>query len=202
VLLAACAPVQTQQIPAAESKAEVGTKEVQEMPKQGISAEVKEMIVRHESRISSIYYKYRGPETGSNFHEFYIRDGKIRYKPYRELKSLDQPDSFDSIFIDKAAGTAKSYCTEPYCAYKGKKADLNYGEAYISTIFDWIDVKEGSKVGEEVIDDRSTWKVQTDRGILWIDAFYGIPLKAESSGKTYRFEQISVNSVKDSDVVP
>lgn len=201
--LASCAPVQnpeTQINPAAQPKAD--TKAVQEKPAQGISAEVKELIAKHESRVSNIYYKYRGPETGSNFHEFYVKGDKVKYRPYRELKSLDQPDSFDSIFIDKAAKTAQSYCTESYCAYKGKKADLKYDEAYIPTIFDWIDVNDAKKVGEEVVDDRATWKVQTDKGILWIDTFYGIPLKADAGGKIYRFEQISANSVQDSDVAP
>ncbi len=56
-------------------------------------------------------------------------------------------------------------------------------------------------MGEEVIDDRSTWKLETNKGTLWVDAFYGIPLKVESGGKVYRFQQISVNSVQDSDVM-
>lgn len=201
--LASCAPAQNPETPinpTAQPKAD--TKTAQEKPVQSISAEVKELIAKHESRVSNVYYKYRGPETGSNFHEFYIKGDKVKYRPYRELKSLDQPESFDSIFIDKAAKTAQSYCTEAYCAYKGKKADLNYDEAYIPTIFDWIDVNEAKKVGEEVVDDRATWKVQTDKGILWIDTFYGIPLKADASGKIYRFEQISANSVQDSDVTP
>jgi hypothetical protein len=200
IFFVACAPVQTQETKIVPPKVE--TKDVQEKPRQVISAEVKELIAKHESKISSIYYKYRGPETVSNFHEFYIKGDKIRYGPHRELKSLDQTGSYDSIFIDKTARTAQSYCTEAYCAYKGKKADLNYDGAYINTIFDWIDVKSANKVGEEVIDDRTTWKVQTDKGILWIDMFYGIPLKVDASGKIYKFEQISVNSVQDSDVMP
>ena len=63
-------------------------------------------------------------------------------------------------------------------------------------------ILEEAGVGEEVIDDRSTWKIDTNKGTLWIDSFYGIPLKVESSGKTYRFQQIAVNSVEDADVIP
>jgi hypothetical protein len=207
VLIISCAPAQeapkTAAAPKTESGAEAKTQTAitKEKPAE-IAAEVKDFLAKPKTKVSSIYYKYRGPETGSNFHEFYVKGSRIKYIPYRELKSLDNPESYDSVFIDKTAGTAQSYCTELYCAYKGKKADLNYGGAYIKTIFDWIDIESADKVGEEVIDDRSTWKVQTDKGILWIDTFYGIPLKAESGGKTYKFEQISVNSVKDSDVAP
>ena len=143
---------------------------------------------KSKTRVKSIYYHYRGPETGSNFHEFYVKGNKIKYKPYLEIKSLDRPDSYDAIFIDKTAGTAQSYCTAAYCAYKGKKSDLRYASAYLRTVFDWIDgLTKANKVGEEVIDSRSTWKIDTDKGILWVDTFYGIPLRVESDGRTYKF---------------
>ena len=201
----ACEPVREVSKPITEPETKVDVKQPVEKaiePKQEIATEVKELLDKHKTRVKSIYYKYRGPETGSNFHEFYIKGNKIKYKPYLEIKSLDKPDSYDTIFIDKTAKTAQSYCIAAYCAYKGKKSDLNYGEAYISTMFDWIDVTEAKKVGEEVISNRNTWKIDTGKGILWIDAFYGIPLKVESSGKTYKFEQVSVNSVQDADVMP
>lgn len=203
-LFAGCTTLQeVSKIPETQEKIQPSTEsKIEEMPKQEISAGVKDLLERHKTRVKSIYYKYRGPETGTNFHEFYVKGDKIKYKPYLELKSLDREDSYDTIFIDKTAQTAESYCMAAYCAYKGKKADLEYGDAYISTIFDWISVASAKKVGEEVIDDRNTWKLETGKGILWVDTFYGIPLKAESNGKTYKFEQISVNSVQDSDVAP
>ncbi|MBI2124444.1 hypothetical protein HYT92_01505 [Candidatus Pacearchaeota archaeon] len=170
--------------------------------KQNVPAEIMELFEKSKARVSSVYYKYRGPETGSNFHEFYIKGNKIKYKPHLEIKTLDRPDSYDSIFIDKTARTAASYCEAVYCAYKGKKEDLNYGKAYIMTIFDWAEVERAAKVGEEVIDSRSTWKLETNLGTLWVDTFYGIPLKVESNGKIYRFEQLAPNGVQDSDVVP
>ena len=203
-IFAACTTLQeVSKIPEAQEKIQPSREpQIKEMPKKEISVDVRDLLERHKTRVKSIYYKYRGPETGTNFHEFYVKGGKIKYKPYLELKSLDREDSYDTIFIDKTSKTAQSYCVAAYCAYKGKKADLNYGSAYIATVFDWISVASAKKVGEEFIDDRSTWKLETDSGILWVDTFYGIPLKAESNGKTYKFEQISVNSVQDSDVAP
>ena len=202
MMMAACTQVQkeaaTSPVPSEERPQATAQKQV----KQEIRAEIKELLSKSKTKVSSIYYKYRGPETKADFHEFYVKGDKIKYKPYREIKSLDQPGSFDSIFIDKTAKTAQSYCTADYCSIKGKKADLNYDDAYIGTVFDWIAVNEAKKIGEEVIDDRNTWKLETSNGILWVDTFYGIPLKVESDGKTYKFEQISVNSIKDSDVSP
>lgn len=208
IFILSCAPVQEapkttiapKTEPSTETKTQAET--TQTKPTAEIAADVKELLNKHKTRVSSIYYKYRGPETGSNFHDFYIKGNKIKYKPYLEFKSLDHPDSYDAIFIDQVAKTSQSYCTAAYCAYKGKKADLSYATAYISTVFDWIDVTSAKKLGEEVIDSRSTWKIETNKGILWVDAFYGIPLKIESGSKTYKFEQLAVNSVTDADVVP
>ena len=171
-------------------------------PQKQISAEIKDLLSKSKTRVSSIYYKYRGPETGTDFDEFYIKGDKIKYRPAREIQSLDQPNSFDTIFIDTTAKTAYSYCEAAYCKVHGKKADLNYDSAYIQTVFDWINVNQAEKIGEEVIESRNTWKLQTNKGVVWVDVFYGVPLKAEADGKTYRFEQIAVNSVKDTDIVP
>jgi len=172
-------------------------------PQDGISPDVIDLLAKSKTKVKSIYYKYRGPETGSNFFGFYVKGSKIKYLPWKEFKSLDQPADYDSVFIDKSAQTAQSYCEALYCAVRGKKADLKYNDSYIYTIYDWIgSITQAKKVGEEVIDDRSTWKIETNQGTFWIDTFYGIPLKIESGGKTYKFEQIAVNSVQDSDVVP
>ena len=211
--LSSCASQQSaaQSKPSPQKVLDIDTKVEQQAttpqaPKQEISPEVKELLDKSKGRAKSIYYKYKGPETttaGDNFFEFYAKGAKIKYKPALLVKSLDREDSYDSIFIDKDAKTAQSYCIAAYCAYKGKKQDLNYDSAYISTIFDWVDgLASAKKVGEEVIDDRTTWKVETSRGIMWIDTFYGVPLKIDSNGKNYRFQQISANSVADADVNP
>jgi len=198
-----CAPVQQPTTPKPGAAVNQPAAESPAQPKQGIPADVKELLDKSKTRVRGIYYKYKGPQTGDNFYDFYVKGAKIKYMPALETKTLDRADSYDTIFIDTAAKTAQSYCVAAYCAYKGKKADLNYDDAYISTIFDWVSgLTEAAKVGEEVIDDRSTWKIDTNKGTLWIDSFYGIPLKVESSGKTYRFQQIAVNSVEDADVIP
>ncbi len=175
-------------------------------PKQEISSDVKELLDKSKTKVKNIYYKYRGPETeklGNNIFDFYVKGTKVKYLPYREIKALDKPESYNSVYIDTIAKTAQTYCDDRACIYKGKKGDLNYNDAYIQTIFDWINgLTKAVKVGEEVIDDRNVWKIDTNKGTMWIDTFYGIPLKIDSSGKKYRFEQIAVNSVEDADVTP
>lgn len=173
-----------------------------EQPKPTISPEVSDLLSKHKTKVQSISYKYNGPESGDFLYDFHIKGQKIKYSPTRNIKYFEEEDSYNYIFIDKTAKTAESYCLEA-CSYPGKKSDLNYEEVYIPTIFDWLDgLANAEKAGEEVIDGRSTWKLDTNKGLLWIDTFYGIPLKAESNGRIYRFQQVSVNSVTDEDVSP
>src|SRR3989338_6583121 len=140
LLVASCSQGQKNEISQEQQKPQ----EVQEQAKPAeikiIPAEIKELLSKSKARVSNVYYHYRGPETGSNFHEFYIKGSKIKIKPYLEIKTLDKPESYDTIFIDKAAKTAASYCEAAYCTYKGKKQDMGYNDAYIPTIFDWIGV--------------------------------------------------------------
>ena len=169
---------------------------------QSIPQEVRDLLGK-SSKVENVYYKYRGPETGTNFFEFYVKGDMVKYLPARQLKALDQPDSYDSIIINKTAKTAASYCLGQTCVYKGKKGDLSYSAVYVPTIYDWFSsLKKAEKVGEEVIDDRKTWKLDTDQGFMWVDYFYGIPLKIDSNGHIYRFEQLNVKGVADSDVNP
>ena len=204
MLVSACAPAQQappNPVPEAKPFAPVGISNEKSM--QGISPDVKDLLDKPKTKVKNIYYKYRGPETGTNFFEFYVKGTKIKYLPAREIKAFDKPESYNAIYLDVTAKTAQTYCDDRTCLYKGKKGDLNYGNAYIQTMFDWLNgITSANKVGEEVIDDRSVWKVETNKGIFWIDAFYGIPLKIKSSTSEFRFEQIAANSVQDSDVNP
>ncbi len=201
LILAACTP-KPKETPASNV---VPTNEAPstQKPSQEIHADVADMISKYKTKVQSIKYNYRGPETGNNFYESYVKGNRIKYLPARALRSLDIPDSYDTILIDKIGLTAKSYCLAAYCKYPGKKADLDFDKYYILTPLDWIsDLKKAKKVGEEIIDDRNTWKIETEKGLLWVDTFFGIPLKVESNGKTYKYEQIAANIVTDSDLVP
>ena len=201
IFIASCA-VKQQQSTAAYNQDQQASP-APKVQKQGISPDVQELLDKSKTKVQNIYYLYKAPQTGDNFYEFYIRGSKIKYLPYREINALDRPESYNAIYIDKITKTAQEYCDDRACVYKGKKAELSYSGAYIFTMFDWLDsITTANKVGEEVIDDRSTWKVETDKGTFWLDTFYGIPLKiqAKSSGNIFRFQQLNVNGVQNSDV--
>jgi len=99
--VAACAPVQqvTSPVPPPVAKPEA-KKPVEEPaampPVQSISADVKG-VLGSSNKVKSIYYKYRGPQTGNNFFEFYIKGNKIKYLPAREIKSIIPGNDFSLL---------------------------------------------------------------------------------------------------------
>ena len=172
-----------------------------EIPLHKIPIDIKKLI-NNSAKLKSLEYNYKGPESGDQEFEFFVMGDKIRYVPYRRIKSLDKPESFDSIIIDRVAQSAISYCFDATCKFKGKRSDLPYDSNYILTPFDWITfIVESEKIGEQVIDSRNTLKIQTNKGIMWIDEFYGVPLQVEYNGESYRFRNIKPNAVEESEVV-
>lgn len=175
-----------------------GEKEVEED-----SNPVKELLEQGKS-VKSISYNYKGPETGNFYYEFYVKGDNVRYIPDRGIKSLDEKDSYNAIYLDKSEKTAQSYCDDRKCVYKGKREDLRYVDYNILTPFEWLDIiTSAEKVSEEVLGSRNTWKLKANNGITaWVDVYYGMPLQITQNGKKYEFTKMVFNSLKDSDVVP
>jgi len=180
-------------------------KVVEEEPEDEISVEVKELLSLADKKINSIRYKYQGPQTKSLFYEFFVKGDKIKYTINPTFKSIDvDEDSYDTIYLNGKSKTALAYCDNRKCRVKGKKAELDYDEAYIWTPLDWIsNVEYAEKTGQELIDRRNTWILETRKlGTIWVDLFFGVPLQIELSNNIYKFEKISFNDVKEEDVEP
>jgi len=169
-----------------------------------ISSEVSEVLGIADKKVKSISYKYKGPETKDFFYEFFVKENKIKYilDPTYKVIGADD-DAYDTIYLNNELKKAEGYCDNRKCIGKGKKADLVYDDVYIWTPFDWLnDIESAEKVGEELIDKRSTWKLSTNKFIIWIDTFFGVPLQVEFRDNLYHFEKIIFNQVKDEDVNP
>jgi len=177
---------------------------VVEPEEDAFSLEVKELLGLADKKVQSISYRYRGPQSGNFIYMFTVKDNKIKYTidPTFSDPQLDD-DAYDTIYLDTESKTALAYCDARNCRVKGKKTTLDYEENDIMTPIDWLDsIESAEKTGEELIDKRSTWKLETNIGTLWIDSFFGVPLQTESDGIEYKFEQMIFNGVKDDDVTP
>lgn len=169
-----------------------------------ISAEITGLLDIANKKVKSIRYKYKGPETNDFFYEFSVKDNMIKYTIDPTFKIIDAyDDAYDTIYIDQGPKTALAYCDSRKCKVKGKKSALDYDETYISTPFDWLNnIGSAEKTGEELIDQRNTWKLSTDAGTVWVDTFFGVPLQAEFKGNIHKFAKMIFNDIEDNDVMP
>jgi hypothetical protein len=175
--------------------------EVKEM-----SAEVKQLLSIADTKVESLRYSYKGPQTGDYIWDFVVKGDNIKYFPIPDYKTIDiDDDAYDTIYINKESKTVEGYCDARKCHVKGKKADLNYDDVYVWTPLDWLEnIEYAEKIGEELIGGRrSTWKLSTSNlGTVWVDSFYGVPLQAELEGNKYQFLNIVFNDVTDEEVTP
>lgn len=189
------------------TKAVEAEEEVEEAEEGGkeISPEVKELLDIADKKVQSLRYSYKGPETKNFFYNFYVKGDNIKYILYLTYKTLDiDEDAYDAVCLNKKLETAQAYCDNRKCYVRGKKADIDYNEFYIWTPLDWIDnIEFAEKLGEEMIEKRNTWKLSTSNlGIIWVDRFFGVPLKAEFEGNIYHFQKMIFNDIEDEDVIP
>jgi len=168
------------------------------------TAEVKELLSIADKKVEGISYKYRGPETNEFFYEFFVKGNNVKYiiDPTYKDPHLDD-DAYDAVYIDNQLKTALGYCDDRKCRIKGNKEVLDYDEVHILTPLDWLNsIEFAEKLGEELIGKRSTWKLSTNNFTIWVDSFFGVPLKVESNGSVYQFQMMKFNDIKDEDVTP
>ena len=177
------------------------TKEEAKPSEKEMTAEVKELLTKHE-KLKSMAYNYRGPDKPDDVYRFAIKGNKV--KLVLPGSKYLQEDEYNAIYFDTQLKTAEAYCDDNLlCKTKGKKKDLDYDKNYIETSIDWINkVTYAEKLEEILIEDRPTWKLNTTTGIISVEAYYGVPYEVKSEGKTYTFRDVVFNSVQDSEVIP
>lgn len=116
---------------------------------------------------------------------------------------IQKKNEMDTVIFDTGARTATAYCESVrFCLKTGEKGEVDYEQYYIKTPLDWIDgVTSAEKISEAVIDGRKVWQLRTPEGVdLWVDTFYGVPLRVDAEGVRYQFDNPLFNGVKDEEV--
>lgn len=134
---------------------------------------------------------------------FWIK-GSIVKREMPVITSILYNNKIDTAIFDRVKKTAMGYCeSEKYCAVRGKVGPLDYDEYYVNTPFDWIEeIRTAEKLNSERMFDRDVWKLNVNKGemTMWVETYYGVPLRVDVGGKRYEFTYPVFNSLTDSDV--
>lgn len=167
-----------------------------------IPTDIQQLLDKSE-KVVSLSYSYDNINNNLDLPlHFWIKGDIVKRELPIETDILYK-NELDVVIFDTAKRTATGYCeSHKYCKQVGKIREVDYDQYYIKTPFDWIEkTTSAEKVSEEVMFKRDTWKIKVNGGVLvWVDSFYGIPLKVDEGNKRYEYGWPLFNQLSDSDV--
>ena len=125
---------------------------------------------------------------------------KVRYSP---------DDSYDTVYLDLVEKTAVAYCENKdrqTCPDRDKAYRVEFDDYFIETPFDWLGkVTSADLTGRsQSIEQRNaaevSFEIDEASGVMFIDAYYGVPLTITFGNKQYEFRDIVINEVDDEDL--
>jgi hypothetical protein len=218
------AEVTPEPVPVAEPEPTPTPEHVAEPEPAGISSadapvddQVQDLQARHQ-KISSYSFYYATSENWNLLRDQYFIKGDhikvILYEPNQWTKRT----YYDTVYLNTKTKTAEAYCESRNpvrCSDKDRKFDVSYDENKIRTPSDWINglPADAYVVGSEQFDNRPALVLEYQRSDgatvrISVDKFSGTPAfvlvymgEVENVIERYVFKELSVNSVKSSEVV-
>jgi hypothetical protein len=212
LILAGCAKQPTIKTAEEPVAAPAATEEVTETTAKVLTTEVKDILERADKKVDSFSYLHSEPPGDTASNHYFVKETKIKVELY-EPQQYDRRIYFDTVYIDTTSKTAVGYCedkSDVRCPDKNRQFDVKYSDYFKKTPYMWLkEITYAEKVGEEQIDQKDVDVLQyEDSGKIvkvWINSFYGIPLKVEvTQGKSshlYLFSNFDANKLDEEDVV-
>lgn len=174
---------------------------------QGLDEEIAKILAKRE-RVKSLTYTYYDSEQGAQGDHYAVLGSKIRVDNFIP-QNYHKEDLHTVVFIDRELGIQVGYCRdESRCKDIDPNKKVTPFKNYDRrTPFDWANlIKNGKIVNTQTIDGRNTINIETTIDgvptLMWIDTYYGIPMKVQQGDFVITFDEIAFNTVKPEEVTP
>jgi len=177
-----------------------------------ISAEVKELLARADSKIKSFSYMLAPPPDQLARDKWLVKGTKIKVELYND--NYVEPDTYyDNIYLDTENKVADGFCLNQRttrCAEPGQHFTLDYADTYQKSPYQWLKEISGTPkiISSEVVYDRRVSVVEYEKDgstyRQWVDQYSGLPIRIEKDGERtsrWEFRYLAINNVLDSDLV-
>ena len=178
---------------------------VKEAPSGGemvIAPEVQKILAK-SSNVKSLSYNYKRVDLPLvKPLQFWTKGDAVKRELPVQTEVLNK-NEMDVVIFNTVAKTANAYCeSKKFCIKTGDRGAVEYDQYYVNTPLDWKEmIVSAKKVAEEQIADRKVWKLLANENItLWMDTFYGLPLRVDVGSERHEFQEPIFNSVEDDDV--
>lgn len=171
-------------------------------PTKTISAEIEEVLSKSKN-VESISYDYkRFDKPLERPVNVWVKKLAVKQELIVQTGILNKNEK-DVIIFNLADRTARAYCeSKNFCIKTGDVGAVDFDQYYFKTPLDWIDgVTSAEKISEAKIGERTVWQLKTPEGVsLWVDSYYGIPLRVDVGDERHEFQNPLFNEVQDKDV--
>lgn len=150
------------------------------------------------SKVNSVQYNYvESPETMPE-HTYYVSRDKMRIDLEERVK-LSKTESYDNVYLDLVDETAVAYCEymdRTICPDRDKAYEVEFEDYYIETPFDWVAKITGAELTgrSQTMENRNAieveFEVDGESGTMFVDSFFGIPMKITMGDKSYEFRNL------------
>ena len=166
-----------------------------EGPSSRLPEEVRK-IIEKSSKVRSYSYLYHEPKTNIQY-RMWVKGTKIRIESLSDVST---------IYLDTEKKTAERYCiSRSRCGRQtGKMEDLQYGNVYLETPFEWaLKFEEAELKSESDYQGKESVLLYTEVGEIIMDQNFGfVYMVTMDEDNIHRFRDASFNTVDDDDVVP
>ncbi|MEK6900110.1 MAG: hypothetical protein AABX05_03220 [Nanoarchaeota archaeon] len=168
----------------------------------GISSEVRD-ILNKAVIVKSMNYNYKRVDKPlENIIPTWFKGIVVKRNLLVQTKVL-QKNELDAVIFDTSSRTATGYCeSRKYCQKVGNIGPVSFDEYYIKTPLDWAaEITSAEKISEERLFGRNIWKLKVNGGmVMWVETYYGVPLKIEKDGEVHEFQDPVFNDVTEAEV--
>jgi hypothetical protein len=173
-----------------------------------ISADAKTLMDKF-SKVNSVQFNYFDSTSQTVQNTYYA--SRERMKIILETKAkFGEGNAYDTIYIDLVNKKAVAYCeraSKDICKDRNQAFDVNYDLYVITTPFQWLEKVTGADLTgkSKMVDGRNinemTFDINGDKGVMFIDSYYGAPVEITFKGSDYAFRTLVINEATSKDFV-
>ncbi len=166
------------------------------------TSEVEELLAKSKNVVSMSYDYKRVDQPLEKPLKVWIKKVTVKQELPTQTNILNSKE-MDIIVFNTLAKTANAYCeSKKYCIKTGDIGAVDYNQYYLKTPLDWIEgVSSAKKKGEARLANRDVWILQLEgEVIMYVDTFFGVPLRVDNGQERYEFQNPVFNGVTDEEV--
>ncbi|MBW2991006.1 hypothetical protein KY348_04855 [Candidatus Woesearchaeota archaeon] len=150
-------------------------------------------------KVMSLQYSYVESPDVLPENTYYTSREKMKINLDSKVRFTEK-ESYDTVYLDLVKKTSVAYCENRdrgTCPDKDKPFRADFDDYFIETPFDWAaKITKAELTGRsQTLENRNalevSFEIKGKPGVMFVDSFFGIPLKMTFNDKVYEFRDMA-----------